>query len=122
MIAGGHRLLGLQLVEDFFEVSALVGCDAFAADYLEVERFFCRLDVFERIDPGPAPELPGVRLELGELGHGQRGAVGDTTFDQLLTPAQMDTISAFLDYVAEHDEWLGEMAINASAAFGRWKG
>jgi hypothetical protein len=52
----------------------------------------------------------------------QRGTVGDTTFDQLLTPAQMTTISAFLDYVAEHDEWLGEMTMNASAAFERWKG
>ncbi len=52
----------------------------------------------------------------------QRGAIGDTTFDQLFTQTQMATIIAFLDYVAEHDEWLGEMAMNASAAFRRWKG
>lgn len=52
----------------------------------------------------------------------QRGAIGDTTFDQLFTQAQIDTIIAFLDYVAEHDEWLGEIAMDASAALGRWEG
>lgn len=51
----------------------------------------------------------------------QRGAIGDATFDQLFTPTQRATIIAFLDYVAEHDEWLGENAMNASAAFERWE-